>query len=77
MMDFSGSNRGYIFVRYTNKEDAKRAVKELNNYEVYRVFVTAKSPEYFDYRLSTSNVSWGTNLNLRSTNLFFKEYCYS
>lgn len=33
-MDFSGSNRGYIFVRYTNKEDAKRAVKELNNYEI-------------------------------------------
>ncbi len=56
-MDFSGSNRGYIFVRYTNKEDAKRAVKELNNYEVYRVVVTAKSPKYFDYRLFTSNVS--------------------
>ena len=41
MMDFSGSNRGYIFVRYTNKEDAKRAVKELNNYEVFCVFMTA------------------------------------
>lgn len=34
MMDFSGSNRGYFFVRYTCKEDAKRAVRELNNYEV-------------------------------------------
>ena len=34
MMDFSGSNRGYLFVRYTNREEAKRAVKELNNYEI-------------------------------------------
>ena len=31
---FSGSNRGYLFVRYTNREEAKRAVKELNNYEI-------------------------------------------
>merc|ERR1719394_208832 len=34
MMDFSGSNRGFFFVRYTCKEDAKRAVRELNNYEI-------------------------------------------
>ena len=34
MMDFSGSNRGYFFVRYTTKEDAKKAVKILNNYEI-------------------------------------------
>ena len=34
MMDFSGSNRGYFFVRYTNREDAKRAVRTLNNYEI-------------------------------------------
>ena len=34
MMDFSGSNRGYFFVRYTNREDAKKAVKTLNNYEI-------------------------------------------
>ncbi len=34
MMDFSGSNRGYLFVRYTNREEAKRAVKELNNFEI-------------------------------------------
>ena len=33
-MDFSGSNRGYLFVRYTNRAEAKRAVKELNNYEI-------------------------------------------
>lgn len=34
MMDFSGSNRGYAFCMYTNRMDAKRAIKELNNYEV-------------------------------------------
>ena len=34
MMDFSGSNRGFCFVRYTTREDAKRAVTELNNFEI-------------------------------------------
>lgn len=34
MMDFSGSNRGYAFVTYTNRADASRAVKELNGYEI-------------------------------------------
>lgn len=34
MMDFSGSNRGYLFVRYSNREEAKRAIRDLNNYEI-------------------------------------------
>ena len=34
MMDFSGSNRGYAFVMYTNRNDALRAVKEMNNYRI-------------------------------------------
>jgi hypothetical protein len=34
MMDFSGSNRGYFFVRYTSREDAKMAVRKLNNFEI-------------------------------------------
>jgi len=34
MMDFSGSNRGYAFVMYTSTSDARRAVKELNNFEI-------------------------------------------
>ena len=33
-MDFRGSNRGYLFVRYANRDEAKRAIKELNNYEI-------------------------------------------
>ncbi|XP_047435142.1 RNA-binding protein 47 isoform X4 [Mugil cephalus] len=34
MMDFDGKNRGYAFVMYTEKHEAKKAVRELNNYEV-------------------------------------------
>ncbi|KAM9449418.1 RNA-binding protein 47 isoform 1-T3 [Clarias gariepinus] len=34
MMDFDGKNRGYAFVMYTQKHEAKQAVRELNNYEV-------------------------------------------
>jgi Q family heterogeneous nuclear ribonucleoprotein R len=34
MMDFSGSNRGFGFVQFTNPQEAQRAVKELDNYEV-------------------------------------------
>nr|XP_039255746.1 RNA-binding protein 47-like isoform X1 [Styela clava] len=34
MMDFDGKNRGYAFVMYTCKTDAKEAVRKLNNYEI-------------------------------------------
>jgi Q family heterogeneous nuclear ribonucleoprotein R len=34
MMEYSGFNRGYGFVMYTSREDAKKAVNELNNYEI-------------------------------------------
>ncbi|XP_043548512.1 RNA-binding protein 47 isoform X3 [Chiloscyllium plagiosum] len=34
MMDFDGKNRGYAFVMFTAKHEAKRAVRELNNYEI-------------------------------------------
>lgn len=34
MMDFNGANRGYCFVTYTNRADAKRAVREMNDYEI-------------------------------------------
>ncbi|XP_034934502.1 GATA zinc finger domain-containing protein 14-like [Chelonus insularis] len=44
MMDFSGNNRGYCFVMYTKPEYAKRAIKELSNYEIrpgHRIGVVA------------------------------------
>uniref|UniRef100_A0A915HEV0 RRM domain-containing protein n=1 Tax=Romanomermis culicivorax TaxID=13658 RepID=A0A915HEV0_ROMCU len=34
MMDFSGTNRGFAFARYFNKNDAKMAVEKLNDFEV-------------------------------------------
>ena len=34
MMDFSGSNRGFAFIQYANKHDAKRAIQEMNDYEL-------------------------------------------
>ena len=33
-MDFSGSNRGYLFVRYASAVEAKCAQQELNNFEI-------------------------------------------
>lgn len=34
MMDFSGSNRGYAFVTYADPVQAKKAVRELDNFEI-------------------------------------------
>uniref|UniRef100_A0A8C9XB79 APOBEC1 complementation factor n=1 Tax=Sander lucioperca TaxID=283035 RepID=A0A8C9XB79_SANLU len=34
MMDFNGNNRGYAFVTFGNKLEAKAAMKQLNNYEI-------------------------------------------
>ncbi|KAF3698169.1 putative RNA-binding protein 46 RNA-binding motif protein 46 [Channa argus] len=34
MMEFSGENRGYAFVMYTNREAAHRAIQMLDNYEI-------------------------------------------
>ncbi|XP_069016002.1 APOBEC1 complementation factor isoform X2 [Embiotoca jacksoni] len=34
MMDFNGNNRGYAFVTFGTKQEAKAAMKQLNNYEI-------------------------------------------
>ncbi|XP_064001718.1 APOBEC1 complementation factor isoform X1 [Pogoniulus pusillus] len=34
MMDFNGNNRGYAFVTFSTKQEAKSAIKQLNNYEI-------------------------------------------
>ncbi|XP_059892902.1 APOBEC1 complementation factor isoform X1 [Gadus macrocephalus] len=34
MMDFNGNNRGYAFVTFHTKQEAKTAMKQLNNYEI-------------------------------------------
>ncbi|NXH98307.1 A1CF factor, partial [Pachycephala philippinensis] len=34
MMDFNGNNRGYAFVTFSNKQEAKNAIKTRYNYEI-------------------------------------------
>uniref|UniRef100_A0A673ZLZ4 APOBEC1 complementation factor n=1 Tax=Salmo trutta TaxID=8032 RepID=A0A673ZLZ4_SALTR len=34
MMDFNGNNRGYAFVTFYTRNEAKTAMKQLNNYEI-------------------------------------------
>ena len=34
MIEFSGANRSYCYVRYCNTEDAKNAIKALNNFQI-------------------------------------------
>ncbi|XP_068612223.1 probable RNA-binding protein 46 [Brachionichthys hirsutus] len=34
MLEFNGNNRGYTFVMYANREDARRAIQMFDNYEV-------------------------------------------
>lgn len=34
MLEFAGTNRGYCFVTYTNRNDAKRAVRDLDRHEI-------------------------------------------
>jgi len=45
MMEHTGVNRGYGYVRFTNIEDAKEAIKRLNNFEIRpgRYLVVTKS----------------------------------
>lgn len=39
MMDFNGNNRGYAFVTFCTKQEAKTAMKQLNNYEIRLVLM--------------------------------------
>jgi len=34
MIEFSGTNRSYCYVRYTTQEEAREAIKQLNNYHI-------------------------------------------
>jgi len=34
MIEFSGTNRSYCYVRYTTQEEAREAIKQLNNYPI-------------------------------------------
>ncbi|XP_041466603.1 APOBEC1 complementation factor-like isoform X3 [Lytechinus variegatus] len=56
MMDFSGSNRGYAFVMYTNREDGKKAVKQLNNYEIRKGRYLGVCPSVDNCRLFVGGI---------------------
>lgn len=56
MMDFSGSNRGYAFVMYTNREDSKKAVKQLNNYEIRKGRYLGVCPSVDNCRLFVGGI---------------------
>ncbi|XP_072163108.1 APOBEC1 complementation factor-like isoform X3 [Diadema setosum] len=56
MMDFSGSNRGYAFVMYTSREDAKKAVKQLNNYEIRKGRYLGVCPSVDNCRLFVGGI---------------------
>ncbi|XP_022094152.1 APOBEC1 complementation factor-like isoform X3 [Acanthaster planci] len=56
MMDFSGNNRGYAFVMYTNREDGKKAVKQLNNYEIRKGRYLGVCPSVDNCRLFVGGI---------------------
>ena len=56
MMDFSGSNRGYAFVMFTNKQDAQKAVKEMNNYEIRKGRLLGVCPSVDNCRLFVGGI---------------------
>ncbi|KAL3842386.1 hypothetical protein ACJMK2_020406 [Sinanodonta woodiana] len=56
MMDFSGSNRGYAFVMYTNKQDANKAVKEMNNCEIRKGRFLGVCPSVDNCRLFVGGI---------------------
>lgn len=56
MMDFSGSNRGYAFVMYTNKNDAQKAVREMNNFEIRRGRLLGVCPSVDNCRLFVGGI---------------------
>ncbi|XP_053384141.1 APOBEC1 complementation factor-like isoform X2 [Mercenaria mercenaria] len=61
MMDFSGSNRGYAFVMYTNKNDALKAVREMNNYEIRKGRLLGVCPSVDNCRLFVGGIPKNKN----------------
>lgn len=56
MIDFSGKNRGYGFVQYFNRENAKLAVSMLNNYEIRKNWFIGVMPSKNNNRLFFGNL---------------------
>lgn len=56
MMDFSGSNRGYGFVMYTNKNDAVKAVRDMNNHQIRKGRLLGVCPSVDNCRLFVGGI---------------------
>ncbi|XP_052287077.1 APOBEC1 complementation factor-like isoform X2 [Dreissena polymorpha] len=56
MMDFSGSNRGYAFVMYCSKDEAMKAVREMNNFEIRRGRLLGVCPSVDNCRLFVGGI---------------------
>ncbi|XP_018394697.1 PREDICTED: heterogeneous nuclear ribonucleoprotein R isoform X2 [Cyphomyrmex costatus] len=57
MMDpMSGSNRGYAFITFTNREAAQYAVRELNDYEIRKGKKIGVTVSYNNHRLFVGNI---------------------
>ncbi|XP_063987860.1 heterogeneous nuclear ribonucleoprotein R isoform X9 [Diachasmimorpha longicaudata] len=57
MMDpMSGTNRGYAFITFTNREAAQQAVRELNDYEIRKGKKIGVTVSYNNHRLFVGNI---------------------
>lgn len=56
-MDFNGNNRGYAFVTFCTKQEAKTAMKQLNNYEIRFVLIVLAWCSYSSYEHNGGNVT--------------------
>lgn len=57
MMDFNGNNRGYAFVTFSTKQEAKNAMKQLNNYEIRWVIGYLVDKAFSNQKIDISHTS--------------------
>lgn len=56
MIEFSGTNRSYCYVRYTTQEEAREAIRKLNNYHVRPGYPLAVTRSVDNRKLSIKSV---------------------
>jgi len=56
MIEFSGTNRSYCYVRYTTQEEAREAIRKLNNYNVRPGYPLAVTRSVDNRKLSIKSV---------------------
>jgi len=56
MIEFSGTNRSYCYVRYTSQEEAREAIRKLNNYHVRPGYPLAVTRSVDNRKLSIKTV---------------------